>query len=206
MTNRTKQLEKLKQAEVQERRRDRDAESAAHTAKQEAERARDALVEAHAGGEARAIKSAEKARANALAQAEDASVRAEGAKLRSNRVARERQAFEAEHGRELIAELEPAAIEAAEAIKRAAAELIGADAEWSTVCQRMSDLLAAIPDASPAADLDETHGLAEIVRLLRRESAEVAAPLPHWRGANHHTSEQRRVQTVKAAREGKVAA
>jgi hypothetical protein len=179
---RTEQLEALRQVVVTERQKERDAELAAETAKAEAKAAREALIDAHASGAARGIKTAEAARTTAAAKAEDAAIKAEAAQRRSQRAEQERQAFEVEHARDLIGEMQETAAAVVERLQIAAGELVAADAAWSEIRQRSADLLTAVPGANAAQDSPNGHALGSIAGDLRRVKAEVVSPLPHYRG------------------------
>jgi hypothetical protein len=195
-------LENLRLAGVEERQRARDLEVSAQAATNDAEIAREQLIEAHAAGDARAIKAADNARQAAVRHAENASIQAEAARRRVERAAKEHQRYEAANARHLIDELEPAARLVVERLQSAAAELAAADAEWSSLAQRVNELVAVCPGASPRFDTPIGHALQEVARELRRADGQVVSPLPHWKGLHQH-QEQQRVATEQ--REGQAA-
>ncbi len=79
-------------------------------------------------------------------------------------------------------------------------ERVAADAEWQSLNQRISDLVAADPAGSPREDMADAHRLSETARVLRKAMQDrltVAPPLPHWRAANARASEERTKQTLR---------
>jgi hypothetical protein len=112
---------------------------------------------------------------DAIVQADQASIEAEGAERRASRAAQERDRYEAEHARELFDELIPASENVADRMKAGAHELIAAHAEWGTIAQRASELRRHIPRAS-AHDLPAQHELHELVRELKRTGTNVVPP------------------------------
>ncbi len=197
--SKTQQLEELRQIEVQRRARSRELGLEADTAIKGVADARTKLVQATAAGEARAISKAEKARAEATAHADRAAIDSEAAELNVVTAERDRQTFERGHAADLIAELEPAAREVVAKLTSAAKSLVEADRTWFQVYQRVSELVAGVPNAGPA-DLPSTHALAEMARVLRKSDLEVVPPLPHWRGRDQVDAEQRTVKALKAAK------
>lgn len=183
--SRTEALEELRQAEVRERIAGRELGAKAQAARQAADAAREALVEAHATGTD--TKRAERDRAKAGAEAEDIAIRAEAATRRVERAAREREGFETQHAQQLIAELGPAAREAVEKLERAARDFDAADTDWSAIAQRVAQLLAHIDGSSARADQPSSHGLGDVAQQLRqalRGGTAIASPMPNSAGAD----------------------
>jgi hypothetical protein len=69
--------------------------------------------------------------------------------VRVQRAQHAAQAYETEHARELIAELEPDAAEAVKALERHAAELVAADRRWNNVSAEVSRLLQHVGNTAP---------------------------------------------------------
>ncbi len=171
-------LEQLRAAEAKERTAERELQLAAQQGQAAAATARQALVEAHASGQASDIRRAEKTYEQAQAAAEDSAIKAEAAALRVERSAAEAQGYEAEHARELVLELGPQARAAADRLAESARALYEAHNTWHEVEAKVTALLRHTPGPH---DVPADHALASVARDLRnfiRASGEVEPPLP----------------------------
>lgn len=166
------ELEELASAQAAEQTAAIELEAAVEAALSAAQQARTDLVEAHAAG--RQITKAHTRRDEADRKVEELSIRAEAAQLRATRAAQERERFEVEHARELIEELVPDAQAAIEKMRAAATDLLAADRDWYAVSHRSGHFLSKIAGATAAQNSPGDHGLAPIVRDLRRALAGVA--------------------------------
>jgi hypothetical protein len=178
--SKTQALADLAQAEVGERQKQREAELAAARAREAADQARSALVDAHVTE--KGVGAAEKARERALKLADDATIQGEAAQRRLDRAGQERRRFEVVHARELIDELGPAAEQAVRKIEHGIRALVEGNGEWHVVAQRVSALLRELPGASPR-DAPSDHELGGAVRDLKQVltgGLDVTSPLPHW--------------------------
>ena len=171
-------LERLRAAEAEERTAERELQLAAQEGQAKAASARQALMEAHATGQASDIRRAEKTYDQAQATAEDSAIKAEAAALRVERSAAEAQGYEAQHADALILELGPQARAAADRLTESARALHEAHTEWHNVRGNVEALLRHAPGAH---DVPADHALAAVVRDLRgfiRGSGAVEPPLP----------------------------
>ena len=181
----------------------RTLDAEAETAERELVAARETVVRAHADRDAAAAKKATSARDKAEAQASELVVKQEAARLRVRRAGQAAQAYEAENAAELIAELEPAGIEAVEALRHHAAELVAADRRWHTVSTEVSRLLRHVPGATPATDALGEPKLSPIVTALRKAGDQIESPMPTWRGLRDHEQEQERRRLLRLQRSRK---
>jgi len=165
--------------------------------------ARDAVVQAYADQDTAAAKKAVRARDKAHARAAELAVKQEAARLRVRRAEQAAQAYEAENAAELIAELEPAGIEAVEALRHHATELVAADRRWHTVSTEVSRLLRHVPGATPATDAWGEPKLSPIVTALRKAGDQIESPMPTWRGLRDHEQEQERRRLLRLQRSRK---
>jgi hypothetical protein len=146
----TEALTDLKRQLAEENVAARTADAEVQAAEGELATAREAVVWAYADQDTAAAQNAMSARDNAEARVSKLAVKQEAARLRVRRAEQAAQAYEAEHALELIAELEPAGDEAAEAMEHHFAEAVAADRRWRTVSTEVSRLLAHVPGATPA--------------------------------------------------------
>ena len=191
---------KLQLAEETVAARTREAESEAE--ERTLGTARDAVVQAYADQDTAAVKKAVRARDKAHARAAELAVKQEAARLRVWRAEQAAQAY-AENAAELIAELEPAGIEAVEALRHHATELVAADRRWHTVSTEVSRLLRHVPGATPATDTPGEHKLSPIVTALRKAGDQIESPMPTWRGLRDHEQEQERRRLLRLQRSRK---
>jgi hypothetical protein len=162
--------------------------------------ARDAVVQAYVDQDTRAAKNATSARDKADARMSELAMKQEAARLRVRRAEQAAQAYEAENAADLIAELEPAAIDAVEAVRHHAAELVAADRRWHTVSTEVSRLLRHIPGATPATDARGEHKLSPIITAIRKAGDQIESPMPTWRGLRDHEQEQERRRLLRLQR------
>jgi hypothetical protein len=101
------------------------------------------------------------------------------------------------HGRlghnwaDLIAELEPDATEAVEALQHHAAELVAADRRWHNVSADVSRLLRHIGNTAPHHNAKDEHKFSSIISAIRKAGGDLESPMPHWLGERDHQTEQR---------------
>lgn len=164
--------------------------------------ARDAVVQAYADQDTAAVKKAVRARDKAHARAAELAVKQEAARLRVWRAEQAAQAY-AENAAELIAELEPAGIEAVEALRHHATELVAADRRWHTVSTEVSRLLRHVPGATPATDALGEPKLSPVITALRKAGDQIESPMPTWRGLRDHEQEQERRRLLRLQRSRK---
>jgi chromosome segregation ATPase len=138
----TETLAELKRQLAEEATAARTLDAEADSAAADLAQARDAVVTAYADNDATGIKKATAARDKAEARITELADRQDAARIRVERGQHAAQAYEAEHARDLIAELEPDAGEAVEALQRHAAELVAADRRWHNVSAEVSRLVA----------------------------------------------------------------
>ncbi len=141
--------------------------------------------------------------ADRRAAVEPARLKADGLARRAADAATSVTGFIAEHGDELIAELEPEAEAIAARLSEAAQAVLAADREWAAMSQTVGALLAAMPDGSPRGDMADGHELAEVVRDIRRTLSDgqtVAVPSPHWRGRRAAENAQAASRIVQLGR------
>ena len=158
--------------------RARAAELEHNRMKAQVEEATEAIVEAHASGDAARAEKLGKERSRLEGAVRQAGERLEGARLAVTRAETERGLFAAESLDGLIAEREPDARAAAQAVEDAVEQLRAAQAQWTMVetdaasllrlAGRSTNVLPRFPEA-----------LAALVRDARRAGGvDVPAPLP----------------------------
>jgi hypothetical protein len=203
------ELDELRQQAATERVKARELEAEEHAARAEIAAAADAVVRAYADQNDAAAKKATLRRDKAERAASDLADRQAAARVRIDRAERAVSSYEREHARELIAELEPAATEATDALRHHATGLIEAHRRWHDTSQQITRLLGHVPHASPAVDAPRDHALADGVRAVRnalRAGDEIRSPLPHWAGLRDHEIEQKTRRLVLLRRKRKLAA
>jgi chromosome segregation ATPase len=164
---------------------------------------RDAVVTAHADQNAAAVKKATTAREQAEARVSDLADRQQAARIRVQRAQQAAQAHEADHAADLIAELEPMAVEAVESLQHHASGLIAADRRWRNVSAEVSRLLQHVPGAVPHHNAKGEHRLTPVVGAIRKAGDEIESPMPHWLGQRDHEAEQRNRRLWRQQRGGK---
>ena len=133
-------------------------------------------VNAYADEDERKAGQLSKKIADAQAKQQELDERRAGAELAARRAAAEHQAFVQARYRDLVAEIEPQAREAAQAIDGLADQLLAALKEWDAVKGRVAGLahLAGQTERAPALGWDE------LARDLRRRPRPTPSPLPQW--------------------------
>jgi hypothetical protein len=114
--------------------------------------------------------------------------------------------YQADHGRELLDELEPHALKIRDRIVRLVGELVTADGDWAVMVSRVNELVMAMPGADPRRDVPERHELAGAIRELRKAADAVQVltpPLPTFAGrAARERNERRPSSSSFAANRG----
>jgi hypothetical protein len=165
--------------------------------------ARDAVVTAHADQDAAAVKKATTARDKAETRVSELADEQAAARLRVERAQHAAQAYEAEHAEELIAELEPDAAEAVEALQHHAAGLVAADRSWRNISVEVTRLLRHIGNAPPRHNARGEHKFTPVVSAIRKADGDLESPMPHWTGERDHKTEQRNRRLLRSQRDRK---
>jgi len=190
------QLEQLQEVEAKKRVAARHLQAQAEADRNAADGSREKVVRATAAGTG--VPAAKKARAQAEAQAEDAAIHAEAARLQADEAARQRTEFESGHAKALIDELRPAASELVDHLAAPRDALIDGAAEWADMSAHVNSLVALVPGATPRYDVPGQHGLEELVRLAKdSRDVEVRSPLPHWGGVKAFEADQQEARRAK---------
>jgi hypothetical protein len=205
----TEELETLRQEAAAEKAKARDATVAAQTATERANgEARNNLVEAHATENTRQIKKAEDAYHQALADADAAAIRAEGAERRAARAEQAVVNFEAGRNDDLFRDLEPAAVKARDDMASAFDAVFLAAQNWNDVASRASQLVAASGKSTSRENGPSENPYGSAIHQLRQavaNGAEVPLPLPHWQKVKF-LAQQEQEAMARAEREGDKAA
>jgi ABC-type transporter Mla subunit MlaD len=167
-----RELERLEQRIADARRAAREAEQVLVNAEAAVEAARDAVREAHdlgsdAGAPTRKLDRAKR-------DVEQAALAREGVGQRVKRAIADHERYLAEHGEQLLSELQPECEQAAENLRTAAEALIAADSEWGRLSQVVARYLRGL-SLSPAENSRAEHELSGFVRELRRALAQESA-------------------------------
>lgn len=149
----------------------------ARHAQAEADRLREALTEAYSVDDQAQVDKLTRAKVKADARAaEPWAERTAGSERAANRLQAEVDAWRLQNFRELLAEIEPEAHAAAEAVTTKVAELEQARRHWHEVSARVSALVADVPGINQrTANFDQVDAA---VRQLRRDIGSVPLPLP----------------------------
>jgi chromosome segregation ATPase len=200
----TNVLANLKRELAEETTAARTLDAEADSAAADLAHARDAVVTAYADNKAAGIKKATAARDKAEARVAELADRQDAARIRVERAQDAAQAYEAEHARDLIAELEPDALEAVEALQRHAAELVAADRRWNNVSSEVSRLSRHISGTAPRHNARGEHKLTPIISAIRKAGGDLESPMPHWLGDRDHEKEQRNRLRISQRRRKRV--
>jgi len=157
-------------------------EEQARQASAEAERLREALVEAFAADDkAEAEKLTRAVDKAQLHAAEPWRERVDGSKRAANRLQAEVDAWRAEHVRELLDEVSPSAHAAVEAVRTAIAALEEARQGWHQTADRVSALIRGSIDPKAMPSFDRVDSA---VREFRRDVGPIEPPLPRWQSVS----------------------
>jgi hypothetical protein len=188
-TTPTEQLAKLREAEVRARQAVREAEGEALDVRNRADRAEQAVRSAHAGkgGE---VREAERALDRIEREVRFAALKVQGMNDREAEARSVADQFEAANFRDLIAEGEPAAIQAVDMMRRGLELLQQGDELWHARAQEVERHLKAAGHRA-VDNISANHELAELARRAKRFDGTLTAPVPHYRAVELRAQQDR---------------
>jgi hypothetical protein len=199
-------LDELRQHTETARTQARDLEVALHTAEADAARAAERIIDAHADEDQRAVARAREAEDHHTAQVHDLTQRVAGAQIRVQRAQQQLESFERDNAKALIDERVPVARELALHLTRTGHDLVRLHRGYLEMRTEVDRLVGAVPGAVPRSDGPPAAypWEREITALAHadRETPEVTAPLPQWRGLEYRQQEDAAARLLKAQREG----
>jgi chromosome segregation ATPase len=203
-------LDELRQQAAGERVKARELEAELEAAKTEVETASDAIAEAYAAENQRAVTAARKTEQAAAAKVKETQHRLAGAEIRVGRAQAEADTFQAEHASHLLEEREAEARELAVKLTGAGSEAVRLHRAYLAMRMEIDSLVAAVPGATSRADGPEpSHPWERPLRDLERavqDTPEVPAPLPRWAGLEHRKQQDNANAIEKQRRSGELSA
>jgi hypothetical protein len=201
-------LDELRQQAAGERVKARELEAELEAVKTDVDAASDAITEAYAAENQRAVTAARKTEEAAVAKVRDLQHRIDGAQIRVERAQAEADTFQVEHAGELLEEREAEARELAVKLTGAGHEDVRLHRAYLALRTEIDGLVAAVPGATSRADGPEpSHPwepqLRDLERVVR-EIPEVPAPLPRWEGLEHRQQQDNANRIERKRRAGEL--
>ena len=192
------QLASLRDAEVKARQQVREAEHEALQVRSQIDEAEQAVRAAHAGkgGE---VREAERALERVEKQLKPAALKVAGMLDREAEAKLAADQYEGANFRELIAEGEPAALEAVDMMRRGLDLLVQGDALWQARAQEAGRHLK-FAGHDPVGNIAANHELAELARIAKRFDGAITAPVPHYRAVELRAEQDRMARELREQR------